>query len=349
MDVAEAEPGPSSDPSPPETIEFDPHGDLHLIVDTNPSQTMLVDSRALSRASAFFHSMFHGQFAESKPEEGDWVIKLPEDKAMPFKILMDMVHAMYAWTPTHLSIDNLFDLCVLTNKYDMSRALRPMADIWFYHRIKNINSLGTESLAKILFVAWELGHDESVRQMTVKIAREFSVDENGDFVDSEYNPLKDMAPFKLLPFMGEMLHYRASSLLVYRAECEEIGRKYFNKSLQCITWGFSADPGSCIDDLHSALKLGKLLRKAHELDLTFFFIPGSGEVEVLESLEELDEKLEQVRDCLGDSECESCSYRITRTVDTIQKLCSELPNPITADHIKMMNKQASKVQMPSTI
>ncbi|KAK7430834.1 hypothetical protein QQZ08_002623 [Neonectria magnoliae] len=112
------------------TLEVDPAGDLYLIVGNDPPQEMLVDSRALCRSSRVFRKMLGSNFSEAKPDGGRWQVKLPEDSPKALALLMNIVHSSYDRVPMKLEIDDLFDMCVLVDKYDMERALWPVASAW---------------------------------------------------------------------------------------------------------------------------------------------------------------------------------------------------------------------------
>jgi hypothetical protein len=125
-------PGTSNTPTKPgpaqqrEPLTFDQDGDLKLTVGTNPSQEMLVDSHVLCRTSPVFRKMLRGPFAERKPEQGNWNIKLPEDDNETFAVLMDLAHGLYMRVECTITTAKLYKLCVLSNKYDMISVLRPM-------------------------------------------------------------------------------------------------------------------------------------------------------------------------------------------------------------------------------
>jgi hypothetical protein len=89
---APIEPGPAQQG---DLLTFDEDGDLRLMVGTNPSQEMLADSHVLCRISPVFRKMLRGPFAERKPGQGNWNIKLPEDDSRSFSVLMDMAHGIF--------------------------------------------------------------------------------------------------------------------------------------------------------------------------------------------------------------------------------------------------------------
>lgn len=98
-----------------------------LTVGPDGGRDMKVDSNALSRMSPVFHRMLKGNFAEARPSQGEWRVKLPEDNPEDFAIIMDMIHCQYDLTPQTPTLNELYNILVITNKYDMARAVRPLA------------------------------------------------------------------------------------------------------------------------------------------------------------------------------------------------------------------------------
>ncbi|KAF4971073.1 hypothetical protein FSARC_2021 [Fusarium sarcochroum] len=147
--------------------------------------------------------MLRGQFAERKPEDGEWKVTLPEDKNTAFAVLMDMAHGLYLRTREIISYDELYDICVLTNKYDMACVLRPMASRWFRDLIKEVTKdHRTEAYRKMMFVAWELGYKKDLENMVMTIARHYPVNKEGDLVDDDDKPLNTSQLFDLFPILG---------------------------------------------------------------------------------------------------------------------------------------------------
>ena len=161
------------DQVPAPCIEFDPHGDLRLIVGNGADKkVVVVDSRTLCRASSTFRRMLSGNFAEAKPEEGLWYVKLPDDKFSPFSVLMDMIHGQSERTPAIPSIDLLYEIVDLADKYDMIRTLRPMAAKWLSHYKQSSASTALKPTAMLLFISWELGDRALFRALIVRLADE---------------------------------------------------------------------------------------------------------------------------------------------------------------------------------
>lgn len=182
-----------------ESLTFDKDGDLKLKVGTNPSQEMLVDSRVLCRVSPVFRKMLRGPFAERKPEQGNWMIKLPEDRNDTFAVLMDLAHGLYIRVKRTIAINDLYKLCVLTNKYDMVSVLRPMENHWYQSISGRMGILQcqTKYHREAMFILFELGYGADVSRMASALARSCPTDINGDFIDTNGVPLRNHEPFNM--------------------------------------------------------------------------------------------------------------------------------------------------------
>ncbi|KAM0226668.1 hypothetical protein ACHAPO_012167, partial [Fusarium lateritium] len=146
-------------------MEFDKHGDIKLCVGkTNPA-TFKACSRALARTSPVFDRMLYGGFIESKkPDNGEWVVSLPEDKATAMALFLHISHGQFDRIPRTLSIDDLYDLTVLSNYYDGTRMLEPWMGRWM-HSIEDNAKQSNETMTKYLWITFEFGFKDSFARM----------------------------------------------------------------------------------------------------------------------------------------------------------------------------------------
>lgn len=122
--------GPANDrETHQQVIKIDPDGDLTLVVGSNKTR-FLVCSKALSRSAPFWKRCLYGQFKEAKPAaDQDWVVEFPEDNASAMKYVLLLVHGLGHKMPK-IDLQLAFEVTVLTNKYDMTRALWAVARSW---------------------------------------------------------------------------------------------------------------------------------------------------------------------------------------------------------------------------
>ena len=147
-----------SQPSMVTTTVFDPDGELRLEIGPFdfPVLACLVCPRTVSRASKVFKKMLYGNFAESKPKEGEWVVKLPEDDPDAMAFVLNILHGHFDKIPETLTQDKLYRVTVVTNKYDLTASLRPWASMWLQN-LEDRTVINMLSCSQRIWIAWELG------------------------------------------------------------------------------------------------------------------------------------------------------------------------------------------------
>ncbi|KAI0018027.1 hypothetical protein F4780DRAFT_781731 [Xylariomycetidae sp. FL0641] len=184
-------------------LTFDPRGDLTLIVG-KAKREYLVDARSLARASDVWAKMLFGPFAESKPKQADakWTVSLPEDDDSAMLILLDIIHADFASVPEQLSLDELFDVTVLTDKYKLTSRLAPWASRWF--RCVQHKSGSDE---KLLWIVWELGEETVFRRIAKTFVMSSTINEDGELLlPTGVNPTVSPSPPELLDLILDEAH-----------------------------------------------------------------------------------------------------------------------------------------------
>lgn len=96
-------------------------GDLTITAGKEERQ-FLVCSKTLARASPVFKAMLYGNFKEARPASltEPWVVELPEDDAHSSEVLFNIIHSNFDRIPDALPLQKLFDILVVTDKYDMT-------------------------------------------------------------------------------------------------------------------------------------------------------------------------------------------------------------------------------------
>ncbi|KAI1365903.1 hypothetical protein F5Y08DRAFT_327779 [Xylaria arbuscula] len=155
--------------SPPPQSCLDPKGDLYIIVGSRPSRSFKVCSRTVARTSIFWDKLLYGGFKESRkpcPQDDnqDWTVELPEDDPGAMELLFKIIHGRFHMVPRYdekIDIDVLYNMTVITDKYDMTHILLPWARGWLKSTIRRdkINDkgwLGPHSRQR-LWISWALG------------------------------------------------------------------------------------------------------------------------------------------------------------------------------------------------
>ncbi|KAH7039546.1 uncharacterized protein B0I36DRAFT_356961 [Microdochium trichocladiopsis] len=150
-------------PAQSRTCILDAHDDLWLSTygpsswgNSDPVK-FKVCSRGLARASVVFDAMLYGRFAEleKRMAGGDWTINLPNDSGAAMRQLLGMMHGRFRSLAEpyyrceeesvpgddeaspepkaesrDITIEQLYDLTVLADKYDCVHMLQPWAKAW---------------------------------------------------------------------------------------------------------------------------------------------------------------------------------------------------------------------------
>ncbi|KAK7450409.1 hypothetical protein Landi51_05480 [Colletotrichum acutatum] len=192
-----------------EKVSFDDRGDLTLRVGSLEDGgadvfEFVVCSRALARASPVFRAMLFGGFSESKPEGDTWIVKLPEDRPAPFFILLNIIHGRFRAVPQKLKLDELYQLLVVTNKYDMLSVIFQWAPSWF-EPFKTLEA-SIEGNERLLWIAWELGDKGAFELMSRNLVLGSGIDNEGRLIDKKGVPLNTYDCYEATDILGGFLN-----------------------------------------------------------------------------------------------------------------------------------------------
>lgn len=181
-----------------QTIRFDRDGDLYLEVGKEHVLTMLVDSRALGRASAQLRDVISQSTTEDTGHR--WTISFPEDDPKSFAIILNLIHTRFEKVPTQLTLDRLYDVCTLAKKYGMTSVLRPVAERWYL----SARTLEKASIFKMAFIAWEFGFRTDFGEILGYITHNCSTDKDSQLVfGPDEQRLSDNDILKKLPVLSK--------------------------------------------------------------------------------------------------------------------------------------------------
>ncbi|KAI0470670.1 hypothetical protein GGR56DRAFT_678556 [Xylariaceae sp. FL0804] len=114
-------------------------------------------------------------------DEEDWVVRLPDDNADAMGTLVRIMHGSFDAVPGYeddVYALTLYQMCVLTDKYDMTHLLRPWAAGWARSVNARSRRLGLSLLNKAchqrLWIAWELGDAATFEQTATELLLESS-------------------------------------------------------------------------------------------------------------------------------------------------------------------------------
>lgn len=164
-------------------VDVVPNGDVLLSVAQANGMTipLLVSSKILSISSPVFKAMLSAPMLEGQESEDGLRHVTIEDPYMAVLTIMRAIHLQGPEVPMTLSFAELRDVAIVTDKYDMLRALTPWIEIWSRRYIFSTHSSGFEDW---LFMSWAFKKEEIfIRETAYWIPRTYYVD--GKFTTGE--------------------------------------------------------------------------------------------------------------------------------------------------------------------
>ena len=183
-------------PKPIGPIEFDLQGDLVFLVGELQDR-FVVCSRTMARSSNVFRKMLFGGFSESKPEAGsEWTVTLPEDDASAFKPLLNIAHGRFGEVPQTVSPDDLFEILVVSEKYDMTAIVRPWANSWFpFHNRMPTKQTWAGDTTTFLAVSLELGAKGAFSMTAKALLLQCFIDDSGNLLGPRTGKSMEFSPY----------------------------------------------------------------------------------------------------------------------------------------------------------
>ncbi|KAI1206140.1 uncharacterized protein F4807DRAFT_238867 [Annulohypoxylon truncatum] len=331
---------PEMPPRPPKCY-MDPKGDLCLEVG-HLSAEFIVCSKAMARSSPFWRKMLYGEFSEgknaqSKDGKSTWVVKLPEDNSAAMSIILNIIHSRFDQVSGYedfVYTTHLYNLCVLTDKYDMTHILRPWAKGWSRTTHIQCEKLGQSLRSKFcherLWIAWELGDFVTFDAMSKALLLNSS--------SSAGNNLRYVGALEPPEIYESIQKARLSMIRALLSRLDSIlqGLVQQNKSL-CSRYKVSSERGECL-----ASMLGTTIQSLHSNGL--WPIPQPEAVEC--SVWDFAAKLQAVQ-IEGDAGIyHKCSQTVVLKAE-IEKTLYSIPELLSEIHWRHLQSQASKSGMPT--
>jgi len=168
-------------------VQFDPDGDVILVIPQKRTVRFQVNSHSLCLASSVFRAMLgiNASFKEgsalrnrnaSSPPIN---ITLEDDEPKALAVLLRIVHHQYDWIPRTLDVSQLYQVAIVCDKYDMRDVLGLWLDQWI--------PLATQCGGKIvgdqwLYIAYTFGREALFTQLSRDLIITSTVDANGSLL-----------------------------------------------------------------------------------------------------------------------------------------------------------------------
>ena len=176
------------------TIHIDPDGDLDVAVGVDTeAKTFRVSSKVVCLTSKAWRAMLSHGFKETNP--GADPITFPEDDIYAFFIILLASHLKFHLLPSSIDVKHLFQLCVLGDKYDCIRVLRPWLTDWMSPWAGYLTYYGCEEWA---FITWAVGDEEKFKSATEHLLLNCKTNDSKQCLDLSGRVLDDKLPPGLL-------------------------------------------------------------------------------------------------------------------------------------------------------
>ena len=137
-----------------------------------------VSSKVLALASSYFDTMFRSGFVEGCALRNSTVplpINISDDNPEALAVLLHTIHFSRKRRYLELDIDMQFDVAVLSDKYDCTRALYSDSQRWLMS--SNAEKQSISSLWKLAAVAYLMCHPMLFAQQTSQLAQVLAADD----------------------------------------------------------------------------------------------------------------------------------------------------------------------------
>ena len=141
-------------------VQVDPKGDVILELTLHGGmKRLLVSSKILSMVSPVFAAMFSSQFKEGLHNTTPGIVptvSLPEDDAITFEIICNVVHFRHKYVSVDLPCEQLINIAVTVDKYELREAVYTYSVLWLVSAIKRCTDQPLVIWSQLLFVCYVL-------------------------------------------------------------------------------------------------------------------------------------------------------------------------------------------------
>ena len=171
---------------------IDPHGDLNMIFDDSQShfkQKMVVSRHVLCLSSKVFEAMLgdDSHFREatnpSLSRDGTPQVTFEDDDFQAMTVIMNVLHLQHQNVPKRTTFDQLHNIAIICDKYDLARSMGLWPDTWAQQFIGQEEKKGFQGW---LLIAIVFRQKEVFTRMTKHIILNGTIDaDTEDLVTAE--------------------------------------------------------------------------------------------------------------------------------------------------------------------
>ncbi|EQB48173.1 hypothetical protein CGLO_12621 [Colletotrichum gloeosporioides Cg-14] len=279
--------------TPTDEVQVDPDGDLILRAGAQTGlaeRSFRVCASALRRSSPVWKKMLFGPFKESKPAFGVWQVSLPEDNPVALGILLHIVHANFPLVPHKPSLEELYDVFRLANKYDMIATLKPWAAAWLEVAESFAGTTDGRDMAALAYIAWELGQVDLQRKMMKELVMNCALDGEGRMITHDGVVLDEFDPIGPPGLLGYMRKHQQEISKALPLHLNSVLRELAHGPGCCVSKTTDLDAKSNCNDVILGSLLRAMANARGSVTLTLTVDEGESAAKLSTSIKSIAEK-----------------------------------------------------------
>ncbi|CAI0645541.1 unnamed protein product [Colletotrichum noveboracense] len=275
---------------------------------------------------------------------------MPEDSISPVFLLLSIVHGHFQHIPKSLPQDHLYQLLVVTEKYDMTQTLSPWASTWFQpYAATNTSSADGEEI--VMWISWELGHEGTFCNWAKNLLLKSKINDEGDLLDSNsialntYTFLEPPGILETIASTRETVIHEMTRVLYGAIEAAlKNGKCEGSSDSGCSYNSYNARnrrPITMTSDQYIRLVLGSLIQQVHNIGLQDVALLQSATPKYLGSINDLSSAIQSIEFSSDDQNHIYCNP-LQNIKDKVESLVANIESPVTGNHLEYLRTQAKK-------
>ncbi|KAK4692995.1 hypothetical protein P7C71_g4314, partial [Lecanoromycetidae sp. Uapishka_2] len=176
----------------------DDEGDLKMMLDGG---SLIVSRKALSLSSPVFLAMLgkKSKFQESTDQtidkNGIQTISFPDDQFQPMLTVARIIHLQSNFVDKEVSFQQLYQIAILCDKYDLRRCLGPWVDIWSKPYLDSFRSEGFHGW---LFISKVFRYGDVFKAITRHLIMDCEISATGEHVIGKGHDIAERMPTSII-------------------------------------------------------------------------------------------------------------------------------------------------------
>lgn len=182
------------------TIHLAPSRDIRISVSCRDEcgkgdarKAFVVSSAVMCLASPIWSKIFSpaGQFLEAAPCYGIREVRFGGDNAKALLLILRIIHLQFREVPEEIRFNDLLNVAVLCDKYDMAEIVNPWIPRWMGQWESSATDVGREGW---LFISWTFGMRRMYEKVAKNLVLNLAIGDDGQTPDNDGTALTRRLP-----------------------------------------------------------------------------------------------------------------------------------------------------------